>query len=277
MGKSELNMHKDDKILLASIHDRMQRCSRNYMITWSNFLDLRQRSMLSDAISHKSIGKDFHIDSDPEVKFSFYGAYPEAERSVVIFLPSYIQSNAYDYFISEPDENPLTLLRASLPKGAPHLTHRDYLGALTGTGIKREIIGDIIVYENGADIIVLREMANYIKMNMTNAGRAVISWEELPVSELRLSESNRSSQRVSVSSLRLDNIVAAAFKLSRVKSSEAIGAGIVYVDDMRTEKPEKLLNPGCKLVLRGRGKAVFKSIEGNSSKGRIIIVIENFL
>ena len=277
MGKYDFNEHKDDKILLASMHDRMLRCSRNYMITWSNFLDLRQRSMFSYSVSHKSAGKEFHIDSDPDVKVSFYGGYAEAERSIAIFLPPYIQADASDFFLSEPEENPLTLLRASLPKGSPRLSHRDYLGALMGTGIKREIVGDIIVYDGGADIIVLREMSNYIKINFTNAGRAGISLEELPISELRISKVNRNTQRASVSSLRLDSIIAAAFKLSRTKSSEAIASGIVYVDDIQIEKPEKLLNPGCKLVLRGRGKAIFKSVEGTSAKGRTIITIENFL
>ena len=48
----------------------------------------------------------------------------------------------------------------SAPFGAPG--HRDYLGAILGLGIRREWVGDILVHEEGADIIVLEDMAEFI-------------------------------------------------------------------------------------------------------------------
>ena len=41
-------------------------------------------------------------------------------------------------------------------------THRDYLGALMKLGLKREKIGDIIVWEKGAHIIVLNEIVSFL-------------------------------------------------------------------------------------------------------------------
>lgn len=91
------------------------------------------------------------------------------------------------------------------------LTHRDYLGSLMGLGIKRESTGDILVRKDGADIIVLKEMASFIMMNMDKAGRARLQFEEVPVSELIVPEFHRIEVTESVSSLRLDNVLSAAF------------------------------------------------------------------
>ncbi len=266
---------KEDKFLISAMRERMQRSSKNYMITWSNFLDLRQRALVSDALSHITSYKEWHITPDPDVRIDFYGGYPEAERTITVFLPSYISDNALTYFKNNPDD-PLILLRAALPKGSPSITHRDYLGALMGLGIKREMTGDIITYDNGADIIVFREIADFIQMNMVNAGRASISLQSLPLCELHSPEMKFKEMRVSISSLRLDNILSATFGLSRTKAHKAISSGIVYVNDICMEKPDKQLTSGCKLVLRKHGKAVFRSIEGTSSKGRTIIKIEKY-
>lgn len=188
----------------------------------------------------------------------------------------YIEAQPSEYFRNEPDDDPLTVLRVTLKKGAPVLTHRDYLGSLMGLGIKRESTGDILVRKDGADIIVLKEMASFIMMNMDKAGRARLQFEEVPVSELIVPEFHRIEVTESVSSLRLDNVLSAAFGLSRGKAGEAVSAGIVFVNGVTVSKPEKQVTEGDKLVIRGRGKAVFKEIKGTSSKGRTIIVIEKY-
>lgn len=263
-------------MMLASLEDRMQRCSDHYMITCSNFLDIRQRSLASAAMSHTSSGSDSHISLQADVRCAFYGGYPEAERTVAVFLPSYIEDDPDTHFAAVPEDNPLVLLSATAPKGSPKLSHRDYLGSLMGLGIRRDMTGDILVRENGADIIVLREIAEFIEMNLTRAGKASLSFEMLPLSRLQIPESNREIIRASVASLRLDSVVSSAFGLSRTKAHDAISAGIVYLDDLQVQKPEKMLTPPCKLVIRGRGKSILRSVEGTSAKGRTIISIERF-
>ena len=46
---------------------------------------------------------------------------------------------------------------------------------------------------------------------------------------------------------------------------------------MEVQKAEKQVKEGDKLVLRGKGKAVLKSIEGKSSKGRTIIKLDRYI
>lgn len=257
---------KEDKLLLAQIEDKIRQCSDKYMMTNSLFLDMRQRS-LTEAMLRTKKG----------ARYGFYGGYGDAERVIAVFLPDYIDAEPIDYFHENPEENPLTLIRVSLKKGSPSLSHRDYLGSIMGLGLKREMTGDILVRESGADIIVLKEIAGFLASNMQKAGRAALDIKELPVSELIAPEAKRREITESVASLRLDNVISAAFGIARSKASEAVGSGLVFVNGIEALKNERQVKEGDKLVLRGKGKAVLKKAGGATRKGRIIITIERYL
>lgn len=261
-----MNSSKEDKLMLAMLEDRRIQCSDRYMITAGNFLDMRQRT-LAEKMFQSSKG----------ARYSFYGGFEDASRVIPVFMPEYIEQDASEYFAENPEDDPLIILRASLKKGAPELSHRDYLGALMGLGIKREMTGDILVRPDGADIILMREMASYIQMHMEKAGRARLDFEEIPMSELIVPEAHVKEIVESVASMRLDNVISAVFSLSRTKAAEAIDSGIVFVNGIEIQKAEKQVKEGDKLVLRGKGKAVLKSIEGKSSKGRNIIKLSRYL
>ena len=252
--------------MLALLEDRIIQCSDRYMITTGNFLDMRQRSLAEKMLQTKK-----------GVRYGFYGGFEDASRVVAVFLPEYIDQECAPYFAENPDDDPLVVLRASLKKGSPELSHRDYLGALMGLGIKREMSGDILVRKDGADIIVMREMAQFIQTHMEKAGRARIDFSEVPVSELIVPEAHIKEMVESVASMRLDNVISAVFDLSRTKAAEAIDAGIVFVNGIEIQKAEKQVKEGDKLVLRGKGKAVLKSIDGKSSKGRTIIKLDRYI
>ena len=80
-----------------------------------------------------------------------------------------------------------------------------------------------------------------------------------------------------LSSLRLDNAVAAVFGVSRRSAAEAIGSGLVFVNSVENKKPDFQLKGGEKLVLRGRGKAIFVGAGGTSRKGKIYAEFDRYL
>ena len=133
-------MTADDKLLLARIEDKARQCSENSMITNSVFLDMHERSVVAEMRLQYS-----------DVKMIFYGGFEEAERTVAVFLPEYIDAADSDelraYFDENPADNPLSVIRLEKDKFSPALSHRDYLGALMGLGIRRETTGDITVEE----------------------------------------------------------------------------------------------------------------------------------
>ncbi len=254
-----MELTKEDKMLLANAEDKFHQCSQQYRITYTNFLDLRQRSLIEKHWRQLSHGSD--------VRLEFYGGYDDAERTVAVFLPDYAQVS----------ECPLCIIRIKTPVGGRTLTHRDYLGSITGLGLKREMTGDILTHETGADIIILEEVKDFIILNYNKAGRTTLKPEAVELSELFIPETKTVMSRDTVASLRLDNVIASAFQLSRAKAAEAIRAGIVFVNSMQVEKPDMQVEEGSKLVLRGKGKAFLREVGGRTRKDRITIIIERYV
>ena len=272
---------KNDRILLANLEDKMRQADEWYTVTNSSFFDMRERSLAVRQCREKC-----------RCGYAFYGGYEDAERKVAVFYPRELIENESkdenaekienvrrieDYFRDEPESCPLTVIRASLKKGSPQLGHRDYLGSLMGLGIRRDVIGDIIVHDDGADIVVLKEIADFLVMNYSKAARANLIISEVPITEIRPSKVQIVQKDESVASLRLDAMISAAFRISRGKSAEAIKAGLVYVSDVCEKKTDKIVDLGDKLVLRGKGKAVVKNIGRTTDKGRTIVTIARYI
>jgi RNA-binding protein YlmH len=228
-----------------------------------------------------------------------YGGYPEAERRLPLFMPDYLgierEEDIYGYFRGNPGECPLAVLQVKVPRQERvSLTHRDYLGALMGCGIKREKIGDIIVSgaggdsaggggsngaggQAGAQIVILRELAEYLRDELTSVGRATVIVDILDINEFDPGEVRREEHSYTVSSSRLDNVVSAVFGLSRKLAAEAIAKGLVFVDGTEIQKPDYRVTEGQKLVLRHKGKAIFVGETGTSKKGKVYIKVEKYV
>lgn len=254
----------DDRLLLAQLEDKATQAEDRYMITSGDFLDSHQRKLAEDFARSRSFG----------VRVSFYGGYEDAERCLPVFLP--------DYASSEDLPELLRVIRVSVPKGGRRLTHRDYLGSVLSLGIDREVTGDILVREEtselgpGADIIVEAGIADFICMNYAKAGHTYLTTEILPITELHIGEVRTTSCHDTVASLRLDSIVASAFRMSRAKAAEAIHRGLVSVNSMEALKPDQLLQENDKVVLRGKGRMILSEIGGNSRKDRIRVTYTMF-
>ncbi len=266
---------KEDNFLLGQIEDKIAQCENKYIVTSTGFLDSHQQSMariycrknhvpVFDRAAEQTAASEGRL---PSCRVRFYGGYDDAERVILINLP--------DYAFVE-DDDPLTVIRAAAPAGSRVLTHRDYLGSLVGLGIKRDLLGDILVRPDGADIIVLADIADFILMNYCKAGRTNLSLEQVPVTELIVPETERKIITDTVASLRLDNIVASAFGLSRGKAAEAVKGGIVFVNHVEVTKTDAPVSEGNQITLRGKGKARLAEIGGRSRKDRLYIQIERY-
>jgi len=269
-------MNREDELLLAEIEDKKRQSADRCMLTHSGFLDMRQKTLV-----YKTFG------------CMFWGGYDDAERCVALFLPEYMAAGPGSVGIQvvgpegngtqadgpglSEEDDPLQILRVAAPKGSRALTHRDYLGSLLSLGIDRSVTGDILVHERGADIVVLKSMGEYLRSNYEKAGRASLSCELLPCSAIAAGELRTALKRDTVASLRLDSLVSSAFDMARGKAQEAIRAGLVFADGLQATKPDEQLDEGCKLVLRGKGKAVLKEAGGRTRKDRIGVVWEKYL
>ncbi len=250
-------MEKEEKLLLALAEDKARQCEHNQILTHTGFLSLAEQAILERA----------------QPQGLLWGGYEDAERKLLLFLPEWMERED----ALQGEDCPLAVLRVTLAKGAPALTHRDYLGSLLALGVERSVAGDILVREGGADIVVLRDMAVFLQQNWTQAGRAALQTEVLPLSELRQAAYRVVEKRDTVASLRLDSVLAAMFSLSRGNAQEAVRQGLVAVNGRLAVKPDSLLTEGDRVSLRGKGKAVLKEVGGKSRKDRDCIVFERYL
>lgn len=271
----------DDKYFLAQINDKIQQCQNQYCETHTGFLDIHQQTEC------RTLTKYQH-----DIQCIFYGGFEDAERRILLCLPDYVNADGFASAVGHLPRSgegaesaeaqdleecqPLRVIRAKKAKGSRDLTHRDYLGSLTGLGIKREMIGDILVRSDGADIIILKEIEDYLLFNYSKAGRTELTLEAVPISELIIPVGMSKEMKDTVASLRLDNIVSSAFGLSRSKASEAINRGIVFVNNVECQKVDYQVAEGDKIVLRGKGKVYLRDVGGRSKKGRQYVSYEIF-
>lgn len=279
----------ENNLFLKNIEEKYERFLDYYTIMNSDFLTMEQQSMLSGFLrAHRREG------------VFFYGGYAEAERRQVIFLPDYTgvsekisalpqlgneKEENYavcrvltKYFEENPESSPICLLDVVIPP-AEHKTlgHRDYLGALMGEGIKREKVGDILVHEKGAQIIVASELADYLAENFRQVGSVSVFVKKSQISALNSTEIRTISLKFTVSSPRIDNIVSGVFGISRKDAVSAISHGKVFVSGREISKPDFALKGGEKIVLRGKGKAIYNGVTGTSKKGKLYVDVEKYI
>ena len=250
--------NSEDRLLLAKLWDKINAGIRKNIPANTCFLSPRELEMAK------------FLFGEPEGLYAF-GGYEEAERKMLVYLPDYLEESAlYE------EDSPCVCLRATFYQGdSPN--HRDFLGALMGAGIGRETVGDICVGKSNCDFFVTAEIAPYILQNFTGAGRTKVHLEKIALHEVVVPEPETKEIRDTVASVRLDSIISSGFRIGRSAAAQYVSAGKVAIDGLPCEKPDKTPHEGAKISVRGLGKIKLRSINGQTKKGRISVVIDRYV
>ncbi len=245
---------EEEKMLLVRLSDKLERAMDRQVPASTCFLTLRQQALLNKLLP----------------QCGFYGGTEGAERRVAYYLPEYLTKE--DYF----DSDVIACICASFyEKNA--LSHRDILGALMGAGIKRETVGDIIVHENACEIFVLAELKRYLLDNLTSAGRHHLTVSEVDPKNVEKPPQKMKEARVTVSSLRFDSVISAAFHLSRGNAADAIRAGSASLNALTCLKPDRSVEQDDEISVRGLGKMKVLEIHGQTRKDRTALTVGIYL
>ena len=236
-------------MLLVRVCDRLARAMQRQTPAATAFLSQREQALVKMLL--------------PECRF--FGGLAEAERKVAYWLPDYIGEE--DYFA----DGPIACIRASFYEENA-LTHRDILGALMGAGIRRDAVGDICMHETSCDFFILADLERYLLDNLTEAGRQHLRLAPISLREAKKVPQKIKELRVTVSSLRLDGVISAAFHLSRGSAAEAIRAGKCAINSLTCYKPDHAVAEGDELSVRGCGKLRILRLDGETRKGRLALV-----
>ncbi|MDE6723008.1 MAG: hypothetical protein K2J55_02300 [Eubacterium sp.] len=225
------------------------RAEQRYYVTFSDFLNMEEESLLSSL--------HFNID------YRLFGGYDGAERCVAAF--------GYD---CEEAEFPITIIKAEpvSPKFADKLSHRDFLGSLMGLGIKREVLGDIVIADNIGYIFCLNSMAEYIVQELSKVRHTIVKCsmvEALPESAVKKPE----KEQMVVASERIDVIVSAVYNFSRSAVKELFIARKIYVNSRLCENFSYIPKETDIISVRGKGRFVYNGVLGTTKKSRNIISV----
>ena len=252
----------EDELLLAVLDDKTAECEDKYIVTNTGFLDIYRQSTVIEYLKRKN------------VRYELYGGFKDSERKLAVFLPEYAES--VDYLTENPDASPICVLVIK-KDGFSELSHRDYLGAIMGLGVKREMLGDIAVTDGGCAVAVMKSVAKYIGDNLTSVGRGTVSVCISDDFSKFEKEEKFEFKRCYVSSMRVDAVLAAAFSLSRGTALEKIRRGEVFLNSVEVTKPDMHVPFSSKLVIHGKGKVLIYEDDGVTKKGRQAFVIKKFL
>ena len=189
-----------------------------------------------------------------------WGGYDGAERVIACFYPPGMKPAR--------DEYPLCCLNSRFSAKFCSLSHRDLLGSFMALGLTRACIGDIIIDGENVFLFATEQTAGFIAESMTSAGRAALRFEVLTaIPPMPAPKGTRFS--AVVSSLRLDAVLAAAYRLSRADAADMIRAGFVKLDHLPCERVDAAVNEGSLLSLRAKGRVRLVSQDGLTRKQRI--------
>ena len=146
-----------------------------------------------------------------------------------------------------------------------------------GAGIAREAVGDICVGKGSCDFFVTAEIAPYILQNFTGAGRTKLHLEQISLADVQVPEPETRQLRDTLASLRLDSVISAGFRIGRNAAAQYVAAGKVSIDGLPCQKPDKAVDEGAKISVRGLGKIQLSAVNGQTKKGRISVVIDRYV
>ena len=159
--------------------------------------------------------------------------------------------------------------------GAQLPVHKDYLGSLMGLELRREALGDIVLPEDQrgvAYVFALEPAAELICQELRQAGHTDLTAEMQPLETLpAFPQAERPRQTATVSSLRLDAVLAAMLRCSRGMAAELVTAGRVEINHLPAESVHAPVYEDDVFTVRGKGRFQLTALPGKSKKDRLII------
>lgn len=231
-------------MLEKRFNELYNRASQNYYPVFSDFLNLEEQSVLAESY----------------LPCVLYGGYEGAERVVAGFGDNVCEQ---DFHIRCVEIKPVN------KKFADKLSHRDFLGGLMNLGIKRELLGDIIIFENSAYLFCLDKISNYIKDNLSRVRHTTVEVNEVDAPPVKAVEPKGAEEMV-IASLRVDVAVCQVYNLSRNECAKLFETDKVFINSRKLESRSYQLKEGDMVSVRGYGRFQFVSVVRKTKKDRLV-------
>ncbi|MBE6689033.1 MAG: hypothetical protein E7588_07135 [Ruminococcaceae bacterium] len=248
----------ENSLLANRISDAVYNARERYMSFTLGFCDEKEQCEITEVL--KSLA--FH-------DYMFWGGYNDAERKCLGIFPD----------TPNRENFPISFLKFTADKFSS-LSHRDCMGAILGCGVKREILGDIVLTDDKTAFAAIYDednMAQYLCGAVSKIGRATVKCTLMP--EGFVPDIQRKFENISftVSSIRLDSVVAGAVHASRSGAVSLISEGKVTLNHNTATRPDISLKPGDVFSVHKKGKFIFEQNGGLTKKDKIRINLKKYL
>lgn len=253
----------DEKILIANVLDKINhvKTRNNYENTF--FLDLSQQFKVEKMLQLRKFED-----------YEFFGGFEKAERKMLFIFSDKIFN--YEEDKNEIYNKAMSIINLKLTKEQyGQYEHKTYLGALIKLGIKREMIGDIIVKNEGAEIIISSEVEKYVMSNLKLLTRFQKSEiEKINIEDINYIAPKTKIVNIIVPSMRLDAIVSELAKCSRSEAQELIEQERVFVNFNEELVCSKRVEINSFISIRGKGRFKILNEIGKTKHGNLNIEVE---
>ena len=227
--------------------------------TFTDFLGLGEQSAFHE-IERDIVG----------IPYTAFGGTEGCERVMIRFGSEEVCGYEMPFPIS------IVLCQPLSDKFAEKLSHRDFLGAILNLGIDRSVLGDIAIVDNRAYIFIKEGMAEFVADSLTKVRKTAVKCsivDSAPEGDLY----NTKEVRVQAVGERIDALVAKVFSISRDDSATLFSRGLVFISGKCCESVSQRLKEGDIVSVRGYGRFIYRGIEGHTKKGKLNILIEQYV
>jgi photosystem II S4 domain protein len=236
LPREELLKGVENRESLARVIDQAEQAIKTWEVVLTDFLSPPELAEIKRVFSRLT-----------DVQLVAWGGYPQAERQRIAIARSEIPL--------EQSQVALVVLEIAGNFLFDTATHRDFLGAMLGTGIVREKTGDIVVLgERGAQVIVAPELAEFLAMTLHQVRSVTVKTQAIDLSELKVREPKKKELTTVEASLRLDAIASAGFGMSRSKMVDYIDGGDVRVNWKEVTQASSQVKSGDLIAVRSKGR-----------------------
>lgn len=245
----------EDNFLIASLWEDIQLClDIEYPVYGNIFLPPSVWKRLEE------------LSSTLKINIKAIGLTQSSEKKIVIFYP--ISFDEKDLILN------IIYFKLIGSNKFKTLEHKDFLGSIMSLGLKRESLGDIVVKDNIAYGITTEDIfpiiSNVEQVNKISIKIEKICEDEIPITPLK-------EFTTTTSSSRLDSIVASILNISRSASVNLIETNSVTVNYILEKEKNKLIMENSVITIKKYGKFILKNYLGENKKGKLKILIQQYI
>lgn len=161
--------------------------------------------------------------------------------------------------------------------GFRSLSHRDWMGALLSLGIKREILGDIVVWDDFHAVTFCQAKgAAYLISELKKAGRDTVRAFPCRLPAGFVPRQQYIPVRGTVASPRVDGVIRTLCSISREDAAALIQRGLVEINYDTIAETDGRIEAGDIISVRGYGKFQIDEIGQPTVRGRIHLAARKY-